>query len=173
MKIKDVIIEDAEEIRAEIINKVEKIPDEVDLKDVLRFTNRYSLRGDVKAFSKARKYKDFVSDMFLQALANADIDADTVNKFLNKLNTDGILDEKLLLEIARTHDALVFVEDSAINGGAGSACLEILSENNIQIQSLLLGLPDEYVEHGELSLLLDRYGLSKEKIKQRVLARFS
>jgi 1-deoxy-D-xylulose-5-phosphate synthase len=82
------------------------------------------------------------------------------------------LDEKLLLAIADSHDGLVFVEDSATKGGAGSACLEVLSDNNVHIQSLLLGLPDEYVEHGELNLLLDSYGLSKEKIKQRVLARF-
>ena len=83
------------------------------------------------------------------------------------------LDEKLLLEIADTHDGLVFIEDSATKGGAGSACLEVLSDNNIQIQSLLLGLPDEYVEHGELSLLLNQYGLSKAKIQQRVMARFA
>ena len=83
------------------------------------------------------------------------------------------LDENLLIEIAATHDGLVFIEDSAIKGGAGSACLEVLSEQNIQIESLLLGLPDEYVEHGELGLLLDSYGLSKEKIQQRVLARFA
>ena len=82
------------------------------------------------------------------------------------------LDEKLLLEIADSHDGLVFVEDSASKGGAGSACLEVLSDSNIHIQTLLLGLPDEYVEHGELNMLLDSYGLSKEKIKQRVLARF-
>lgn len=83
------------------------------------------------------------------------------------------LDEKLLLEIADSHDGLVFVEDSAAKGGAGSACLEVLSDNKIHIQTLLLGLPDEYVEHGDLNLLLDSYGLSKEKIKQRVLVRFS
>ncbi|OJI04185.1 1-deoxy-D-xylulose-5-phosphate synthase [Polynucleobacter sp. MWH-Adler-W8] len=82
------------------------------------------------------------------------------------------LDDKLLIEIADSHDGLVFVEDSATKGGAGGACLEVLSDNNIHIQTLLLGLPDEYVEHGELNLLLDNYGLSKEKIKQRVLARF-
>ena len=82
------------------------------------------------------------------------------------------LDEQLLLEIADSHDGLVFVEDSASKGGAGSACLEVLSDNDVHIQSLLLGLPDEYVEHGELNLLLDTYGLSQEKIKQRVLQRF-
>lgn len=98
--------------------------------------------------------------------------ADEMNATVVDMRFVKPLDEKLLLQIASTHDGLVFVEDSAIKGGAGSACLEILAEKNIQIQSLLLGLPDEYVEHGELGLLLDSYGLSQEKIKQRVLARF-
>ena len=83
------------------------------------------------------------------------------------------LDEELLINIARTHDALVFVEDSAVKGGAGSACLEVLADQNIQIESMQIGLPDEYVEHGEVNFLLDLYGLSSEKIKQRVLARLT
>jgi 1-deoxy-D-xylulose-5-phosphate synthase len=78
-----------------------------------------------------------------------------------------------LIKIARTHDALVFVEDSAVKGGAGSACLEVLADQNIQIESMQIGLPDEYVEHGEVNFLLDLYGLSSEKIKQRVLARLT
>ncbi len=82
------------------------------------------------------------------------------------------LDEELLCDIARTHDALVFVEDSAVKGGAGSACLEVLADQNIQIESLQMGLPDEYVEHGDVNFLLDFYGLSSEKMKQRVAARF-
>ena len=82
------------------------------------------------------------------------------------------LDEELLCDIARTHDALVFVEDSAVRGGAGSACLEVLADQNIQTESLQMGLPDEYVEHGDVNFLLDLYGLSSEKMKQRVAARF-
>ena len=82
------------------------------------------------------------------------------------------LDEELLLTIARSHDGLVFIEDSAIQGGAGSACLEVLSNKNIQIETLQLGLPDEYVEHGDVNLLLDHYGLSAQKIKQSVISRF-
>jgi 1-deoxy-D-xylulose-5-phosphate synthase len=82
------------------------------------------------------------------------------------------LDEELLLTIARSHDGLVLIEDSAIQGGAGSACLEVLSNKNIQIETLQLGLPDEYVEHGDVNLLLDHYGLSVQKIKQSVVSRF-
>lgn len=102
MKIKDVI-EDAEQVRAAIIDKVEKIPDEPDLMDVLKFTNKFALKKDVKAFTKTRNYKDLVSDVFLQALANAEIDSDTVNRFLQKLTTDGILNEKMLLTPGKVH----------------------------------------------------------------------
>lgn len=82
------------------------------------------------------------------------------------------LDEKLLLDLAQTHDALVFIEDSAIQGGAGSACLEALSTHKIQIPTLQIGLPDEYVEHGDVNLLLDLYGLSPKKILTKVREHF-
>ncbi len=82
------------------------------------------------------------------------------------------LDEKLLLDLAQTHDALVFIEDSAVQGGAGSACLEALSTHKIQIPTLQIGLPDEYVEHGDVNLLLDLYGLSPKKILTKVREHF-
>ena len=84
------------------------------------------------------------------------------------------LDEKLLLllDLAKNHDALVFVEDSAIQGGAGSACLEALSAHKIQIPTLQIGLPDEYVEHGDINVLLDFYGLSPKKILTKVREHF-
>lgn len=82
------------------------------------------------------------------------------------------LDEQLLLDMAQSHDALVFIEDSAIQGGAGSACLEALSRNKIQIPTLQIGLPDEYVEHGDINLLLDLYGLSPAKILIKVREHF-
>jgi 1-deoxy-D-xylulose-5-phosphate synthase len=82
------------------------------------------------------------------------------------------LDEALLLDLAKNHDALVFIEDSAIQGGAGSACLEALSAHKIQIPTLKIGLPDEYVEHGDVNLLLDLYGLSPKKILTKVREHF-
>jgi 1-deoxy-D-xylulose-5-phosphate synthase len=82
------------------------------------------------------------------------------------------LDEQLLLDLAKTHDALVFIEDSATQGGAGSACLEALSTQKIQIPTLQIGLPDEYVEHGDINVLLDLYGLSPKKILAKVRDHF-
>ena len=82
------------------------------------------------------------------------------------------LDEQLLLDLAKNHDALVFIEDSATQGGAGSACLEALSAHKIQIPTLQIGLPDEYVEHGDINVLLDLYGLSSKKILFKVRDHF-
>ena len=82
------------------------------------------------------------------------------------------LDEQLLLDLAKSHDALVFIEDSATQGGAGSACLEALSTHKIQIPTLQIGLPDEYVEHGDINVLLDLYGLSSKKILAKVRDHF-
>ena len=82
------------------------------------------------------------------------------------------LDETLLLDLAKQHDALVFIEDSSIKGGAGSACLEALSVHNVQIPTLQIGIPDEYVEHGDVNLLLDLYGLSSTKMLSTIQNRF-
>jgi hypothetical protein len=96
-QIAPMVFEDPKQVRAEIEKKIEKIPDESDLVDVLKFTNKYALKKDVSAFATLRSYKDLVSDVFLQALANANLDEATVRKFLQKLSKDGILNEKLLM----------------------------------------------------------------------------
>ena len=96
------------------------------------------------------------------------LDASVVNmRFIKPL------DVEVLLEMARTHDALVMVEEGAIMGGAGSACLEALSANGVAVQSLVLGLPDVFIEHGDPNRLLSLCGLDAEGIERSISARFS
>lgn len=82
------------------------------------------------------------------------------------------LDEALVLELARTHDALVTLEDNAIAGGAGSAVGEILAANGVEIPILQLGLPDAFLEHATREQLLAEAGLDAGGIRRAVLARF-
>ena len=87
----------APELRQKIEKKVEKIPAVQDLNSILKFTNKYSIKKDVEGFASLRQYKRFVSDVFLQSLADANIsDADT-KKFIKKLTSTGILNVKTLL----------------------------------------------------------------------------
>jgi 1-deoxy-D-xylulose-5-phosphate synthase len=82
------------------------------------------------------------------------------------------LDTALVLELARTHEALVTIEEGCLPGGAGSAVLEALSAAGLATPVLRLGLPDEFVEHGDPAKLLAMCGLDAAGIEQSVLKRF-
>lgn len=82
------------------------------------------------------------------------------------------LDEELLLELARSHEGLVTVEDNAILGGAGSAVAECLSRSGICIPILHLGLPDAWLEHMSREDMLASVGLDAVGIAQSVRARW-
>ena len=102
------------------------------------------------------------------ALKAADqLDATVVNmRFVKPL------DHALVAELARTHDALVTVEEGCIMGGAGSAVLESLQAAGLVISVLQLGLPDEFVEHGDPVKLMALCGLDAAGIEQSILKRF-
>lgn len=82
------------------------------------------------------------------------------------------LDVALVAELARTHDAIVTVEEGCLMGGAGSAVLEALQAERIEIPVLQLGLPDVFVEHGDPARLLAACGLDAAGIEQSILKRF-
>jgi 1-deoxy-D-xylulose-5-phosphate synthase len=83
------------------------------------------------------------------------------------------LDEELLKSIASSHDGIVLVEDSCVMGGAGSACLEYLAEQDISVSALQIGLPDQFTDHGDIPSLMELYGISAKQIEARVRARFA
>jgi 1-deoxy-D-xylulose-5-phosphate synthase len=82
------------------------------------------------------------------------------------------LDLELIQSLAADHDYFVTIEDGAIAGGAGSACLEVLTKLGIQKPLLQLGLPDEFIEHGDYQLLMTKCGLDVEGITNSIKQRF-
>jgi 1-deoxy-D-xylulose-5-phosphate synthase len=82
------------------------------------------------------------------------------------------LDNDLVLELARTHDALVTVEEGCVMGGAGSAVLECLAASGVLVPVLQLGLPDVFVEHGDPAKLLAMCGLDAAGIEAAIVKRF-
>jgi 1-deoxy-D-xylulose-5-phosphate synthase len=82
------------------------------------------------------------------------------------------LDDALVLELARSHDALVTVEEGCIAGGAGSAVGELLAAHGLDMPLLQLGLPDRFIEHGDPAKLLSMLGLDAAGIEQSIRKRF-
>ena len=82
------------------------------------------------------------------------------------------LDEALVLDLARTHDALVTVEEGCLMGGAGGAVAECLAAAGLARPLLHLGLPDRFIEHGDPGKLLAGCGLDAAGIERSITTRF-
>jgi 1-deoxy-D-xylulose-5-phosphate synthase len=79
------------------------------------------------------------------------------------------LDEELVLELARTHELLITIEENAIAGGAGGAVNELLAAAGVFGRIVNLGLPDQFIEHGEPKELLAACGLDSAGIRRVML----
>jgi 1-deoxy-D-xylulose-5-phosphate synthase len=82
------------------------------------------------------------------------------------------LDVDLLAQIAQTHERLVTLEEGCIMGGAGSAVAEALQQLRITRPVLHLGLPDEFIEHGDPVKLLALQGLDAGGIEASIRQRW-
>ncbi|MGD8407879.1 MAG: 1-deoxy-D-xylulose-5-phosphate synthase [Thiohalophilus sp.] len=93
------------------------------------------------------------------------IDATVANmRFIKPLDTE------LLQQLATEHELLVTLEDNAVNGGAGSAVSEWLSEQPHSVQVIHLGLPDQFLEHASRDQLLAEAGLDSDGIIRAITA---
>jgi 1-deoxy-D-xylulose-5-phosphate synthase len=82
------------------------------------------------------------------------------------------LDATLVAELARTHEAIVTVEEGCLPGGAGSAVMEALQAAGLANPVLALGLPDAFIEHGDPARLLALVGLDADGIARSIAQRF-
>ncbi|MDD5284806.1 MAG: 1-deoxy-D-xylulose-5-phosphate synthase [Desulfuromonadaceae bacterium] len=83
------------------------------------------------------------------------IDAGVINaRFVKPLDTD------LILSAARKTGCIMTVEENALQGGFGSAVLELLYDNGMQdIKVRRLGIPDRYIEQGSQAQLRRDVGI--------------
>jgi 1-deoxy-D-xylulose-5-phosphate synthase len=82
------------------------------------------------------------------------------------------LDQAMVIEMANSHSMLVSIEEGCIMGGAGSAVAEALAQAGIAKPLLMLGLPDQFIDHGDPALLLAQCGLNPEGIEASIRTRF-
>ena len=95
-----------------------------------------------------------------EILREKGIDAGVVNaRFVKPLDAD------LILSVARGTGHIITVEENALQGGFGSAVLELLYDNNLQhVKVKRLGIADHYVEQGSQAQLRKDVGIDSEGI---------
>lgn len=82
------------------------------------------------------------------------------------------LDVELLREHAQSYGKIITLEEGVLAGGVGSAILEELNENKLleQCEVRCLGIPDEFVMHGDKKLLFRDLGLDTPTIAAKAAA---
>ncbi|RKU19016.1 1-deoxy-D-xylulose-5-phosphate synthase [Candidatus Poribacteria bacterium] len=95
-----------------------------------------------------------------QTLSKTGIETTVVNaRFIKPLDTT------LIVDLAKQIGKIITVEDGVLMGGFGSAVLEALAAEAItDVRVTSLGVPDRFIEHGDVKTLYDRYGYDTEAI---------
>lgn len=103
--------------------------------------------------------------------------AKNVSEAINNLNVSHYdmrfvkpIDETLLHTIFKTYETIITIEDNVIKGGFGSAVLEFASTHNYKNTVKVLGIPDNFIEHGKVSELQKLVELDSESIKAFIKA---
>jgi 1-deoxy-D-xylulose-5-phosphate synthase len=121
---------------------------------------------------KGRKVKDG-KDVAILSIGHP---GNLVTEAITKLESENIsvahydmrfakpIDEEMLHEVFSKFKKVITVEDGCIMGGMGSAVLEFMADNNYSAQVVRLGIPDEFIEHGEQNELYAECGFSQEEI---------
>jgi 1-deoxy-D-xylulose-5-phosphate synthase len=78
----------------------------------------------------------------------------------------------LLLELAKTHEGFVTIEDNVVAGGAGSGVAELFASEHVRAPVSHLGLPDAFQHHASREDLLAEAGLDAAGIRASVVARW-
>lgn len=78
------------------------------------------------------------------------------------------LDEKCLVEDIKKTGKLLTLEENVLQGGFGSAVMELLENHSVSVQIKRLGIPDEFVGHGSILKLKEKCGLSVDSVISEV-----
>lgn len=76
------------------------------------------------------------------------------------------LDEDLIIKVAQTTKNIVTVEENVLTGGVGQTISSLVKDSGCRVE--MIGLPDKFVEHGKIDFLRDKYGLSSDKIAEKI-----
>ncbi len=79
------------------------------------------------------------------------------------------LDEKMLMEILADNIPILTIEEAILQGGFGSFVLEFAHDHGYQ-QAWIerMGIPDQFIEHGDVDNLLKEIGLTTEDTVKRL-----
>jgi len=127
---------------------------------------------DPLEIGKAQVVKDENSEVVILNFGTLIKEAEEISKDLKATLVDmrfvKPLDEELLKKLLTKSKVFISIEDGSIMGGAGSAVQEFVSKENIDVKSILFGIPDEFIEHASREEMLIDAGLDIKNIRSKL-----
>jgi 1-deoxy-D-xylulose-5-phosphate synthase len=75
--------------------------------------------------------------------------------------------------LARDHRLVVSIEDNGRVGGVGGSLLQLLNDAGVTTPFSLHGIPQEFLQHAERQVILDRIGLNAQTIARGIVERLA
>ena len=83
------------------------------------------------------------------------------------------LDKDLITNLARRYNKIVTMEEGTLLGGFGSAIVELLNDEDINVSVLRIGIPDVLVDHASPDQSKKRLGLTPNQIAEQIINKFT
>ena len=106
-------------------------------------------------------------------LASQILKKEGLNATVISMHTIKPFDKETFLEAVSNAKVLISIEEHSIYGGLGEICASIISQEKININFKILGIPDEYMINGSQSEVLDHYDMAPHKISNLAKALIS
>lgn len=78
-------------------------------------------------------------------------------------------DKEAIDNLTKNHKLLVTLEENVLAGGFGEAVTDYVELNSLDIDVLNIALPDDYIEHGNVTILKSLAGIDSDTITQKIL----
>lgn len=80
------------------------------------------------------------------------------------------MDENMLMKVLNENKPILTIEEAVLQGGFGSAVLEFAHDHGYY-QSVIdrMGIPDQFIEHGDVQALLEEIGLTSDEVVKRLM----
>ncbi len=83
------------------------------------------------------------------------------------------LDQDLIIPLVRKLKKVVTMEEGTLVGGFGSAIVEMLNDNEINIPVLRIGIPDVLVDHASPDQSKEKLGLKPDQMAEKIINKFN
>jgi len=79
------------------------------------------------------------------------------------------IDEAMIDDLVKEHKLIVTIEENVQTGGYGERVLEYVSRKGYDVKVLILALPDQYIEHGNIDVLRKETGIDSQSMTERII----